>query len=292
MLATNSNHNMWLFRLCLVLILPLVCVSQDIVIITGKIISCSADRLNHHKELRSFLNDHLEAEEYRGVTIEEGQEDTHLHIYHNETFQERIDLQIIPVKEEMHIIMLAKGFVKMSMDEIREMKTNKYAIDRAKRRKYRDERVSNQKRRNALLLAKETQQWQQRYAILSAPITRQGAVSVKGGRDGDQLVVTSKIGSKISMSSPRPLTYVERIQFDAMRKLMTDADAAKKNHSSTSSPATKKIILLDDEPNQQQQPLQMHKTSLQQGVVLTMIDHGYQQRQVLRPISKLVYSEL
>jgi Sep15/SelM redox domain len=78
--------------------------------------------LNRLPELKSFLKD-SEAEEYQGVDIEyaHGRKAV-LTIYKDGEEQEQITLSDYKTKEEMHALMVEKGFVKKSDEEIAEMR--------------------------------------------------------------------------------------------------------------------------------------------------------------------------
>ena len=109
--------------------------------VTGKIISCSGCQLNSMKELKSFLMD-FEAEEYAGVDVEY----VHGHrasisIYHDGELQETISLHDYPTKQELHMLMVTKGFVKKVQEEIQKMKALKRIEQRAFESKRNEEKV-------------------------------------------------------------------------------------------------------------------------------------------------------
>lgn len=78
--------------------------------------------MNRLPELKSFLKD-SEAEEYQGIDIEyvHGRKAV-LTIYKDGEEQEQITLSDYKTKEEMHALMVEKGFVKKSDEEIAEMR--------------------------------------------------------------------------------------------------------------------------------------------------------------------------
>lgn len=78
--------------------------------------------MNRLPELKSFLKD-SEAEEYQGIDIEyvHGLKAV-LTIYKDGEEQEQITLSDYKTKEEMHALMVEKGFVKKSDEEIAEMR--------------------------------------------------------------------------------------------------------------------------------------------------------------------------
>lgn len=94
--------------------------------ITGKIVTCAGCRLNRLHELRSFLKDR-EAEYYHGVEVEylRGR-DAVLTIYQDGMERETVILSDIPTKEELHEVMLEKGFQRKSNDEIMQIKAELY----------------------------------------------------------------------------------------------------------------------------------------------------------------------
>ena len=92
--------------------------------ITGKVVSCPAWTLNSHKELRLFLKGGTvkkgeppqkgEIEEYSGISIEwKRGKHAILTIYDDKGKElEEIKLYDLKVREEMHQLLLDKGFVK------------------------------------------------------------------------------------------------------------------------------------------------------------------------------------
>lgn len=78
--------------------------------------------MNRLRELKSFLKD-SEAEEYQGVEVQYVHGRTAvLTIYRDGEEQEQITLSDYKTKEEMHALMVEKGFVKKSEEEIAEMR--------------------------------------------------------------------------------------------------------------------------------------------------------------------------
>lgn len=102
--------------------------------------------MNRLRELKSFLKD-SEAEEYQGVEVEyvHGRNAV-LTIYKDGEEQEQITLSDFKTKEEMHALMVEKGFVKKSEEEIAEMRRlNKEKEDEEERVK--QEREAETRRR-------------------------------------------------------------------------------------------------------------------------------------------------
>lgn len=81
--------------------------------ITGKIISCSGWALNRLPELKKFVKDEGEADSYGGVEIDfkHGRE-AKLFVYDDGAEIEEIKLSELSTTEEMHALMLQKGFVR------------------------------------------------------------------------------------------------------------------------------------------------------------------------------------
>jgi len=81
--------------------------------ITGKIISCSGWALNRLPELKKFVKDEGEADSYAGVEIEfrHGRE-AKLFLYDDGAEIEEIKLSDLSTLEEMHALMLQKGFAR------------------------------------------------------------------------------------------------------------------------------------------------------------------------------------
>jgi len=103
--------------------------------ITGKVVSCPAWTLNSHKELRLFLKGGTvkkgeppqkgEIEEYSGISIEwKRGKHAILTIYDDEGKElEEIKLYDLDVREEMHQLLLDKGFAKKTQaNRIEEIK--------------------------------------------------------------------------------------------------------------------------------------------------------------------------
>jgi hypothetical protein len=107
--------------------------------LTGKIISCSACKLNRFPHLKSFLKDY-EAEEYKGVVVQfvPGKPAV-LSIYSDGKLKEEIDLHQYASKDELHALMVEKGFVRMSHFEVLAMKERK-AVELAEELKRREAR--------------------------------------------------------------------------------------------------------------------------------------------------------
>lgn len=76
-----------------------------------------------------------EAEEYRGVSVEyvSGRKAV-LTIFHDDEFQEEVLLSDYKTKEEMHALMVEKGFEKMSEEEIAAMREGKKEIEAEEQR--------------------------------------------------------------------------------------------------------------------------------------------------------------
>jgi len=118
-------------KLSLVLLAPLLLLQLcGAVEITGKITSCSGWALNKLRELRSFLKDY-EAEEYKGVEVEyiKGRSAI-LVIFHDGEVHDSVKLSDYKTKEEMHALMVEKGFERKSEDEIEAMKVEKRQLQK------------------------------------------------------------------------------------------------------------------------------------------------------------------
>ncbi|KAI2513557.1 Sep15/SelM redox domain containing protein [Fragilaria crotonensis] len=126
-------------HLLLVLILLFLPPSILAQTLTGVIVSCSACKLNRYPHLKSFLKDY-EAEEYNGVVVQfvPGKPAV-LSIYSDGTLQEEIDLHQFASKDELHALMVEKGFVRMSYFEVQAMKERK-AVELAEEQKRREAR--------------------------------------------------------------------------------------------------------------------------------------------------------
>ena len=81
--------------------------------------------MNHLPELKSFLKSG-EAESYRGVevTYVPGRSAT-MTIFKDGVQQEEINLRLLKTKADMHAMMIEKGFVKKSLEELGEVKKEK-----------------------------------------------------------------------------------------------------------------------------------------------------------------------
>ena len=90
---------------------------------TGKIVSCSGCSLNRLRELKAFLKDNLEAQEYEGIEVEfvHGKQPI-LTIYRDGMEEEQVVLSNYETREDLHALMQSKGFVKKSPEEIAEFK--------------------------------------------------------------------------------------------------------------------------------------------------------------------------
>jgi hypothetical protein len=113
--------------------------------------------LNRYPHLKSFLKDY-EAEEYGGVAVQfVSGKPAILSIYSDGELKEEIDLHYYLSKDELHALMVEKGFIRMSPDEAIAMKERK-AMERveeqnrrvAERAYYREE---SKKRRDERILA-------------------------------------------------------------------------------------------------------------------------------------------
>ena len=86
--------------------------------ISGEIVSCSGWNLNSFPELKEFIK-YGGAEAFHNVEINfnRGRKAT-LTIYHDGIEQEKVDLKSLGTQEKMHQMMLDKGFVLKSEEEI------------------------------------------------------------------------------------------------------------------------------------------------------------------------------
>lgn len=98
-------------------------------------------------ELKSFLRN-FEAEEYEGVTVQymRGRSPT-LVIYHDGKRKEKIELNNSFSNDDLHKLMINKGFVKMSEDEIAQMKEVNFAKQRSEQLRRQKEKKERRKRR-------------------------------------------------------------------------------------------------------------------------------------------------
>ena len=95
--------------------------------------------MNRYPHLKSFLKD-FEAEEYRGVAVHfiSGKPAV-LSIYSDGELKEEVDLHQYASKDELHALMVEKGFERMSHFEVLEMKERK-AAEMAEEQKRREAR--------------------------------------------------------------------------------------------------------------------------------------------------------
>ena len=112
-------------------------------------------KLNKYPEVKSFLKD-FEAEEYQGVEVQYvGGKPAILSIFLDGELQEEVNLFDINNKSELHSMMVEKGFVKKSDEEIEEMKKLKI--------KKRDEEAARiQKAREELKAKREAERERKR----------------------------------------------------------------------------------------------------------------------------------
>ena len=124
-----------MMRPLLLLLLPFSVLAQTL---TGKIISCSGWKLNRYPHLKSFLKDY-EAEEYRNVELQfvKGKAAV-LSIFSDGELKEEVDMHQYGTKEELHTMMVEKGFVRMPEDEVVAMKELK-AFEQAEDKKRKEE---------------------------------------------------------------------------------------------------------------------------------------------------------
>lgn len=122
-------------------------------------------------ELKHFLKSY-EAEEYRGVQVEyiHGRRAV-LSIYHDGELQEDVTLSDLKTREEMHQLMVEKGFEKMTPEEIEAMRARREQEDQEADRRRLEEKekrrkemeIKNQKRREeALKRMKEKEEAEQK----------------------------------------------------------------------------------------------------------------------------------
>lgn len=200
-------------RLFLLLALPLAVIGQ--VLITGKIVSCNGWRLKKLRHLKSFLQD-FEADEYRGMTVEyQRGRRAQLSIYHDGVFHERVELEAYGNKEELHKMMVDKGFTKKTEKQIRKMRLRKTAEQRMEYRKTRDENVKRQKRRKDLNRAKKDQkgQYEEHASTADSVVTRDE--QIQKGPTGEEGSNTT--ASKELRTNERPLTESEQRLLDVAR---------------------------------------------------------------------------
>jgi hypothetical protein len=102
--------------------------------------------LNRLRELKSFLKD-SEAEEYQGVDVEfiHGRKAV-LTIYKDGIEQEQITLSDYATKEEMHALMVEKGFIKKKEEEIVELKRRNKELQDEEERVKQERQAENQRR--------------------------------------------------------------------------------------------------------------------------------------------------
>ena len=126
---------MTMMRPLLLLLLPFSVLAQTL---TGKIISCSGWKLNRYPHLKSFLKDY-EAEEYRNVELQfvKGKAAV-LSIFSDGELKEEVDMHQYGTKEELHTMMVEKGFIRMPQDEVVAMKELK-AFEQAEDKKRKEE---------------------------------------------------------------------------------------------------------------------------------------------------------
>ena len=117
--------------LVLFLLLITLSASQEL---TGKIVSCSGWALNRLRELKSFLKDG-EAEEYQNVQVEyvHGRKAI-LYIYQDGEEVEQITLSEYKTKEDMHNLMVEKGFVKKPEEELAEIRERRLQQEKGQQR--------------------------------------------------------------------------------------------------------------------------------------------------------------
>uniref|UniRef100_A0A7S1CUW2 Selenoprotein F/M domain-containing protein n=1 Tax=Cyclophora tenuis TaxID=216820 RepID=A0A7S1CUW2_CYCTE len=99
-------------------------------------------------ELKQFLKGY-EAEEYRGVEVEyvHGRKAV-LSIFHDGELQEEITLSELGTREEMHALMVDKGFQKMSEEEIIAMQVRRRKEDAEEHQRLLEERARRQEEIN------------------------------------------------------------------------------------------------------------------------------------------------
>jgi len=124
----------------------------------GEIVSCSGWALNKLPKLKSFLKDG-EAEWYYNVSVKYvGGKKAVLTIYDGDEEKEKVTLSDYKEKEEMHAMMVEKGFAKKTNEEIEqvkaEIKERKLKEDEERKRK-REERLKQHEQRRLEREAKE-----------------------------------------------------------------------------------------------------------------------------------------
>ena len=103
-----------LFITALFLLAPVAILGGDL---SGRIESCSGWALNRHPELKMFLKGG-EAEEYENVEVKyiHGRKAT-LYIYDDDVEIDTINLMELETRDDMHDLMVRKGFKKKSEEE-------------------------------------------------------------------------------------------------------------------------------------------------------------------------------
>ena len=153
---------MTMMRPLLLLLLPFSVLAQTL---TGKIISCSGWKLNRYPHLKSFLKDY-EAEEYRNVELQfvKGKAAV-LSIFSDGELKEEVDMHQYGTKEELHTMMVEKGFVRMPEDEVVAMKEQKAFEQAEDKKRKEEERAFN---RNLLKIRREEKEAEMERATLEA----------------------------------------------------------------------------------------------------------------------------
>lgn len=89
------------------------------IVVTGKIVSCGGWGVKRNLELLSFLKIDAEVEWYRNLQIEfQRFHRPLLTVYHNGVAVETIDLMPYGTKMELHHVLMQKGMIRKSEDEI------------------------------------------------------------------------------------------------------------------------------------------------------------------------------
>ena len=109
--------------------------------------------MNRYPHLKSFLKDY-EAEEYLGIAVQfVSGKPAVLSIYSDGEVKEEIDLHQYSSKDELHALMVEKGFVRMSEDDAVAMRERKaIEVVEAQKRREADRayyRAESEKRRDA-----------------------------------------------------------------------------------------------------------------------------------------------
>lgn len=216
--------------------------------------------MNRLKELKSFLKD-FEAEEYEGIEVEYKQGSTpRFFIYHDGKLQENVYLGEIPSKVELHELMVTKGFVKKTEEEIEKMKKIKYAEQRIEDNNRNKEKTRRRKHREELKALKERRDADALEALKgeeSDISTASNATPISSTTASSATPIPS------TTNTNRPLTEAEKERFGRIRKIADEASRVAAEYAAKGRAAVGRLSDSEDsEAIFGMEPLHGDKTSI------------------------------